>query len=78
MTLVTLVVVITTLDVVVNVLTYCSLRNRLQLLQDDVSAVRIRTVPVDVGGRLAPSPGELQAARNRMDQLGVAHPGGPA
>ncbi len=50
---------------------------RLTRLQEDVSAVRQRTVPVDVGGRLPPSPAELQAARNRMDKLGIAHPGGP-
>ena len=55
---------------------YQVLENRFRLLQDDVSAIRIRTVPVDVGGRLAPSPAELVAARNRMDKMGIAHPGG--
>jgi hypothetical protein len=64
-------------NVVLTYAGYRAVRSRLILLQDDLSAIRIRTVPVDVGGRLAPSQAELQAARNRMDKLGVAHPGGP-
>lgn len=56
---------------------YRALRSRLMLIQDDVSAVRMRTVPPNIGGRLPPSAADLQAARNRMDKLGVAHPGEP-
>lgn len=63
-------------NVLVTYAAYRALSHRLALLQDDASAIRIRTVPVDVGGRLAPSPAELAAARNRMDKMGVAHPGG--
>lgn len=77
MILIGLVIALTTLDIIVNLLTYRALSVRLTLLQDDMSQVRIRTVPVDVGGRLAPSSAELAAARNRMDKLGVARPGGP-
>jgi hypothetical protein len=54
-----------------------ALRERLLLLQDDVSAIRIRSAPPNVGGRLPPSLADLHAARNRMDASGVAHPGGP-
>jgi hypothetical protein len=54
-----------------------AIKTQLTLLQDDVSAIRIRSVPANVGGRLAPSPADLEAARNRMDKLGVARPGGP-
>jgi len=50
---------------------------RLRLLQDDASWLRIRWTPLDVGGRMPPSAAELQSAKNRMDRLGVAHPGGP-
>jgi len=50
---------------------------RLRLLQDDVSWLRIQMTPFNVGGRVPPSVVELERARNRMDRLGVAHPGGP-
>jgi hypothetical protein len=64
-------------NIVLTYLVYRSLRTRLALIQDDVSAIRIRSVPVDVGGRLAPSVAELQAAKNRMDKFGTAQSGGP-
>jgi len=64
-------------NIVVTYILFRCLRTRLILLQEDVSAIRIRSVPVDVGGRPAPTIAELQAAKNRMDQFGVAHPGGP-
>jgi hypothetical protein len=65
------------LNLVVTLAAFVTLRTRIDLLQDDVSAIRIRTVPPNIGGRLAPSFAELQTAKNRMDHTGVAHPGGP-
>ena len=69
--------VLAAVNIAVTSVLFYSVRTRLVLLQDDASAIRMRTVPVDVGGRLPPSPSELQAARNRMDKLGIAHPGEP-
>jgi len=69
---------------------YWSLRNRIQLIQDDVSQIRIRTVVpvVNVGARQAPSPADLFAAAARMGPLpsprnvpdanGQVHPGPPS
>lgn len=68
--------VLTLINLVMTGVAFYALRTRLVLLQDDVSAIRIRMVPVAVGGRLAPSFADLQAAKNRMDAQGVAHPGG--
>lgn len=61
------------------ILLYFSVRAQLRLIQEDVGMIRMRTVPVAVGGRVPPSYAELQAAaaRNRVDPGGVAHPGGP-
>lgn len=64
-------------NVLVTAGVFVALEKRLALLQDDVSAIRIRPVPVNVGGRLTPSQADLEAARNRMDKLGIARPGGP-
>lgn len=50
---------------------------RMELIQEDVSAIRMRTVPVDAGGRLAPSMADLAAAKNRMNAMGVAQVGTP-
>lgn len=75
--IVTIVCVTLLANLVLTYSVYRVLRGRLILMQDDISAIRIRTVPPNIGGRLPPSPADLQAARNRMDKLGVAHPGDP-
>jgi hypothetical protein len=73
----TLLLIAVTTNCVLTFATYKVLRGRIEMVQEDVSAIRIRSVPINVGGRLAPSPAELEAAKNRMDKLGIAHPGGP-
>jgi hypothetical protein len=77
--LITAILVLTVANLVGLCMVFEALRERLLLLQDDVSAIRIPPVPPNVvgGGRLPPSLADLQAARNRMDASGVAHPGGP-
>lgn len=55
-----------------------TLRSRLTRLQDDITVIRLRMIPPNIGGRAAPSMADLQAAKNRMDAMGVAHPGGPS
>jgi hypothetical protein len=69
--------VLLVVNLCVTVLASAILRFRLILVQDDVSAIRIRTVPPNIGGRIPPSFAELQTAKNRMDPTGVAHAGGP-
>lgn len=69
---------LTIANAVLTCVIYHVLKQRLIFLQDDMNAMRVQLFPPNVGGRLAPTPSELQAARNRMDRLGVAHPGGPS
>jgi len=71
---------------------YWSLRNRIQLIQDDASQIRMRTIVpvVNVGARQAPSSADLFAAAARMgpiqglpgrnvpDPNGQVHPGPPS
>jgi hypothetical protein len=43
----------------------------------DLTALRRYWIAPAVGGRPAPTPAELSAAKNRIDAQGIAHPGGP-
>lgn len=54
---------------------FLSLRARLELIQGMLSKQRIQAILPPIGGRSVPSPAELQAARNRIDPQGTAHPG---
>lgn len=82
-TVLILVCVATVINMIVAFGTHQLIVDRLKLLQDDVSAIRIRSVPPNIGGRLAPSTADLQAARDRMagtgrnvpDASGQVHPG---
>lgn len=49
--------------------------NMLTLRKELKSAISPQTLG-SRGGRQVPTPQELEAARNRIDQTGLAHPGG--
>jgi hypothetical protein len=50
---------------------------KLEFMRSDLDQLRSQWVPPNIGARRVPTPVELATARNRMDQAGVAHPGGP-
>lgn len=59
-------------------ITVRTMRSDVSLTRSDVIAIRRQLIPAAVGGRAVPSPADIQAARNRTDAMGTAHPGGPA
>lgn len=81
----TLICVLVLVNIVLTYVAWQSLFGRLKRLQDDVSAIRIRFVPPNFGGRPVPTPADFAAARirdlsvtpgqNRVDTSGTAQSG---
>jgi hypothetical protein len=77
-------VILLTVVVGLNVILWGLLALRLGRLEieidgarSDLTAIRRYLIAPNVGGRPAPTPAELTAAKNRIDAQGIAHPGGP-
>jgi hypothetical protein len=76
---ITVLCVVSAIALVVNIATLVSLRkieSDVSLTRSDVIAIRRVYIPPNVGGRMTPTVSELEAARNRVDSSGTAHPGG--
>ena len=77
--LVAVLIVICLLQLIVTTVMLCNCRRMesdISLTRSDVITIRRHLVAPVLGGRQPPSPAELQAARNRIDPSGLAHPGG--
>jgi hypothetical protein len=80
MTVLTVLCVVCALMLLINIALLVSFRkieSDISLTRSDVIAIRRQSIPPNVGARSAPTVAELEAARNRIDPSGTAHPGGP-
>jgi hypothetical protein len=78
-TLITVLTVIAAISLLVSIASLVSVRKMesdVSLTRSDVIAIRRQSIPPNLGGRSIPTLNELEAARNRVDASGTAHPGG--
>lgn len=78
-TLMTVLTVVAAISLVVSIASLVSMRKMesdVSLTRSDVIAIRRWATPAALGGRSIPTINELEAARNRIDATGTAHPGG--